>query len=93
MKKKTLSITTQTQAIEAYLISIIYRNSKTNSSTVSALCPWVSHDTINRLLAESADWSRRQVEKLIKREMGKGGYLILDDRSWAKWTKSVKWVG
>jgi putative transposase len=93
MNNNRLTKTTQTQAIEAYLISLIYRNSKTNSITVSALCPWVSHDTINRMLSESEDWSRRLVEKLIKREMGSYGYLILDDTSWAKWAKSAKWVG
>lgn len=93
MKKKTLKKTTQTQAIEAYLISLIYRNSKTNCVAIAEMNEEVSHDTINRMLKESEEETRRLFVKLAKKEVGEGGYLILDDTSWARWAKQSKGVG
>jgi hypothetical protein len=73
-----------TPAIQAYLIALIYRNTRTNCSSLAALCPFVSHDSFNRLLHSSLPWSRRLRELFSSRMFHAGGYLLLDDTTWQR---------
>jgi Transposase DDE domain. len=76
-----------TPAIEAYLIALIYRNTRTSCLSLAALCSFVSHDSLNRLLHSDFPWSRRLWELLASRLIHQGGYLLLDDTSWQRQTK------
>src|ERR1700752_1101446 len=87
-----------TPAVQAYLIGLIYRNTRTTCLSLSALCPWVSHDTLNRLLHASLSWSRRLWEVFDTDPVTSGGYLVLDDTAWQRWAKkseavSLVWCG
>lgn len=87
-----------TPAVEAYLIGLIYRNTRTTCLSLSALCPWVSHDTLGRLLLSGLSWSRRLWEVFASRLVTSGGYIVLDDTSWQRWAKkaeavSLLWCG
>ncbi len=84
-----------TPALQAYLIGLIYRNTRTSCLSLAALCRSVSHDTLNRLLHSSFPWSRRLWELFASRMIQKGGYLVLDDTTWERWAKhaeAVSWV-
>jgi hypothetical protein len=39
-----------TPALEAYLVALLYRNTRTSCLSVAALCARVSHDALHRLL-------------------------------------------
>lgn len=87
-----------TPAVQAYLIGLIYRNTRTTCLSLTALCPWVSHDTLGCLLEARLSWSRRLWEVFACRLVTSGGYLLLDDTSWQRWAKraeavSFVWVG
>lgn len=84
-----------TPALEAYLIALIYRNTRTSCLSLAALCSWVSHDALNRLLHSQFPWSGRLWELLASRLVKAGGYLVLDDTTWERWAKqseAVSWV-
>jgi putative transposase len=84
-----------TPAIEAYLIALIYRNTRTSCLSLAALCSWMSHDTLNRLLHSQFPWSGRLWELLASRLVRAGGSLVLDDTTWERWAKhseAVSWV-
>ena len=84
-----------TPAIEAYLIGLIYRNTRTSCLSLAAICSWVSHDALNRLLHAEFSWSGRLWELLASRLVKAGGYLVLDDTTWERWAKqaeAVSWV-
>lgn len=84
-----------TPAIEAYLIALIYRNTRTSCLSLAALCSWVTHDALNRLLHSQFPWSGRLWELLASRLVKAGGYLVLDDTTWERWAKhseAVSWV-
>jgi hypothetical protein len=68
-----------TPAMQAYLIALIYRNTRTSCLSLAQLSSSVSHDTLNRLLHASFPWSRRLWELLASRMILEGGYLVLDD--------------
>jgi hypothetical protein len=76
-----------TPAIEAYLIALIYRNTRTSCLSLAALCHCFSHDSFNPLLHSSFPWSRRLWEIFASRMIQKGGYLVLDDTTWQRQTK------
>src|SRR5437868_7083205 len=76
-----------TPAMQAYLIALIYRNTRTSCLSLAALCSSVSHDRLNRLLHSSFPWSRRLWELLASRMIHQGGYLVLDDTTWQRQTK------
>src|SRR2546423_2925411 len=76
-----------TPALEAYLIALIYRNTRSSCLSLAALCSFVSHDRLNRLLHSSFPWSRRLWELLASRMIHQGGYLVLDDTTWQRQTK------
>jgi putative transposase len=84
-----------TPAMQAYLIALIYRNTRTSCLSLAAICPAVSHDGLNRLLHSSFPWSRRLWELFASRMIHQGGYLVLDDTTWERWAKhseAVSWV-
>ena len=84
-----------TPALEAYLIALVYRNTRTSCLSLAALCSWVSHDSLNRLLHSQFPWSRRLWELVTSRMVKAGGYVVLDDTTWERWAKhseAVSWV-
>lgn len=81
-----------TPAIEAYLIALIYRNTRTSCLSLAALCSLVSHDTLNRLLHSSFPWSTRLWELFSSRMIHRGGYLLLDGTTWQRQTKVAQAV-
>ncbi|MFL6282058.1 MAG: transposase [Pyrinomonadaceae bacterium] len=81
--------------MEAYLVALIYRNTRTSCLSLSAVCARVSHDRLQRLLYERFAWSRRLWDFFAARLVRGGGYLIIDDTCWARWAKhseAVSWV-
>lgn len=76
-----------TPALQAYLIALIYRNTRSSCLSLAALCSWVSHDALNRLLHSDFHWSRRLWELFASRMILEGGYLVLDDTTWQRQTK------
>jgi hypothetical protein len=84
-----------TPALEAYLMALIYRNTRTSCLSLAALCSRMSHDKLNRLLHAEFPWSGRLWELLAARLVRAGGYLVLDDTTWERWAKhseAVSWV-
>jgi hypothetical protein len=81
-----------TPAIEAYLIALIYRNTRSSCSSLASISIHFSHDSFNRLLLSSFPWSRRLWELFSSRMILKGGYLLLDDTTWQRQTKSSEAV-
>jgi hypothetical protein len=81
-----------TPAIEAYLIALIYRNARSSCLSLASLCPWVSHDQLNRLLRSNLPWSRRLWELFACRMIQQGGYLVLDDTTWQRHARSAEAV-
>lgn len=84
-----------TPALQAYLIALIYRNTRSSCLSLAALCSWVSHDSLNRLLHSEFPWSGRLGELLASHLVKTGGYLVLDDTTWEHWAKhseAVHWV-
>ena len=81
-----------TPAIEAYLIALIYRNTRTSCLSLAALCSFVSHDSLNRLLHSTFPWSRRLWELFACRMIHEGGYLLLDDTTWQRQAKLAEAV-
>src|SRR5689334_8222378 len=81
-----------TPAMQAYLIALIYRNTRTSCLSLAALCSSVSHDSLNRLLHSDYPWSRRLWELFSSRMIHQGGYLVLDDTTWQRQTKDSEAV-
>jgi DDE superfamily endonuclease len=84
-----------TPAIEAYLIALIYRNTRTSCLSLSAVCAHISHDRLQRMLYQRFAWSRRLWEYFAAGMVREGGYLIIDDTAWARWavrSEAVSWV-
>lgn len=81
--------------MEAYLVGLIYRNTRTSCLSLSAVCACVSHDRLQRMLYEKFAWSRRLWDLFAAGMVRKGGYLIIDDTAWARWavrSEAVSWV-
>ncbi len=84
-----------TPAMESYLIALIYRNTRTSCLSLSAVCAHISHDRLQRMLYEKFAWSRRLWDSFAARMVREGGYLILDDTAWARWSRkseAISWV-
>ncbi len=84
-----------TPAMEAYLIALIYRNTRTSCLSLSAVCTHISHDRLQRMLYQKFAWSRRLWDYFASRMVREGGYLIIDDTAWARWavrSEAVSWV-
>src|ERR1700752_1958298 len=87
--------TTITPAMATYLIGLLYRNTRTSCVSLALLCAQVSHDTLRRVLYLKIPWSRRLWEFFAQGFVMKGGYLVIDDTSWERFTRvadAVSWV-
>lgn len=81
--------------MQAYLVGLIYRNTRTSWLSLSAVCAHISHDRLQRMLYEKFAWSRRLWEHFAAKMVREGGYLIIDDTAWARWavcSEAVSWV-
>ena len=81
-----------TPAMQAYLVGLIYRNTRTSCLSLSAVCAHISHDRLQRMLYEKFAWSRRLWDLFSARMVREGGYLIIDDTAWARWAVSSEAV-
>jgi hypothetical protein len=84
-----------TPAMATYLIGLLYRNTRTSWVSLAFLCARVSHDTLRRVLYQKVPWSRRLWESFAQGLVQKGGYLVIDDTSWERFTRvadAVSWV-
>lgn len=81
--------------MEAYLVALICRNTRTSWCSLSALCAHISHDRLQRLLYEKFAWSRRLWEHFAASVVREGGHLIIDETTWVRWaqkSEAVSWV-
>lgn len=81
--------------MQAYLVGLIYRNTRTSCISLSSVCAHISHDRLQRMLYEKFAWSRRLWDLFASRMVREGGYLIIDDTAWARWavqSEAVSWV-
>jgi putative transposase len=87
--------TVMTPALATYLIGLMYRNTRTSCVSLALLCAQVSHDTLRRVLYQKVPWSRRLWATFVQGLVQKGGYLVIDDTSWERFTRvaeGVSWV-
>ena len=78
-----------------YLIGLLYRNTRTSCVSLALLCARISHDTLRRVLYQKVPWSRRRWESFAQGLVQRGGYLVIDDSSWERFTRiseAVSWV-
>ena len=84
-----------TPALATYLIGLMYRNTRTSCVSLALLCAHISHDTLRRVLYRKVPWSRRLGETFGQGLVPRGGYLVIDDTSWERFTRvaeAVSWV-
>jgi putative transposase len=84
-----------TPATAIYLIGLLYRNTRTSCVSLALLCAQVSHDTLRRVLSQKVPWSRRLWDFCAQGLVQTGGYLVIDDTSWERFTRvaeAVSWV-
>jgi len=84
-----------TPAIETYLIGLLYRNTRTSCVSLAKLGAQRAHDTLGRVVSSGSPWSRRLWECLAGKLVVTGGYVVLDDTSWQRFTRiaqAVSWV-
>jgi DDE superfamily endonuclease len=84
-----------TPAMATYLIGLLYRNTRTSCVSLALLCAHVSHDTLRRVLYTKVPWSRRLWDSFAQGLVQRGGYLVIDDASWERFTRvadAVSWV-
>ena len=85
-----------TPAMATYRISLLYRKTRTSCVNLAKLSAQQSHDTLRRVLYRQVPWSRRLWEFFAQTLVRKGGYVIIDDTSWERFTRvaeAVSWVG
>jgi len=83
-----------TPAMAMYLIGLLYRNTRTSCVSLALLCAHVSHDTLRRVLYQKVPWSRRLWAIFVQGLVSTGGYLVIDDTSWERFTRvaeAVSW--
>lgn len=80
-----------TPAMTGYLIGLIYRNTRSSCVCLAGLSD-LAHDQLYRLLYADFPYSRRLWEWFAAQLVGTGGYLILDDTTWQRWTKKAEAV-
>ena len=84
-----------TPAMAMYLIGLLYRNTRTSCVSLALLCAHVSHDTLRRVLYQKVPWSRRLWDIFVQGLVSTGGYLVIEDTSWERFTRvaeAVSWV-
>jgi len=84
-----------TPAMAMYLMGLLYRNTRTSCVSLALLCAQVSHDTLRRVLYQRVPWSRRLWDTFAQGLVQTGGYLVVDDTSWERFTRvadAVSWV-
>jgi len=84
-----------TPAMAMYLMGLLYRNTRTSCVSLALLCAQVSHDTLRRVLYQKVPWSRRLWESFAQGLVPMGGYLVIDDTSWERFSRvaeAVSWV-
>ena len=84
-----------TPAMAMYLMGLLYRNTRTSCVSLALLCTQVSHDTLRRVLYQKVPWSRRLWDIFVQGLVSTGGYLVIDDTSWERFTRvaeAVSWV-
>jgi putative transposase len=84
-----------TPATALYLIGLLYRNTRTSCVSLASLCAHVSPDPLRRVLSQKVPWSRRLWESLAQGLVSMGGYVVVDDTSWERFTRvadAVSWV-
>lgn len=74
-----------------YLTGLIYRNTRTSCVCLASLTE-VAHDRFYRLLYADFPYSRRLWEWFASYLIGAGGYLIIDDTAWQRFTKKAEAV-
>ena len=80
-----------TPAMIGYLIGLIYRNTRSSCLCLASLTE-IAHDQLYRLLYTDFPFSRRLWEWFACRLISDGGYLILDDTTWQRWTSKAEAV-
>ena len=80
-----------TPAMIGYLKGLIYRNTRTSCVCLASLSD-LAHDQLYRLLYTDFPYSRRLWEWFARHLVGTGGYLILDDTTWQRWTRRAEAV-
>lgn len=80
-----------TPAMIGYLKGLIYRNTRTSCVCLASLSE-LAHDQLYRLLYADFPYSRRLWEWFASKLIGEGGYLILDDTTWQRFTKKSEAV-
>jgi putative transposase len=81
-----------TPAMAMSLIGLLYRNTRPSCVSLAFLCAPVSHDTLRRVLSQKVPWSRRLWESFAHGLVQRGGYLVIDDTSWERFTRIAEAV-
>src|SRR5918992_986172 len=84
-----------TPAMATYLIGLLYRNTRTSCVRLALLCVRESHDTLRRVLSQQVPWSRRLWDSFAQGLVQTGGYRVIEDTSWERFTRvaeAVRWV-
>ncbi len=79
-------------AVEAYLIGLIYCNTRTTCLSLSAVCSSVSHNTLGHLRQAGLSWSGRLWTAVACQLVQPGDQLVLDDTSWPRWAEKAEAV-
>lgn len=74
-----------------YLTGLIFRNTRTSCCCLASLSA-MAHDRFYRLLYLDFPYSRRLWEWFASRLVSPGGYLILDDTTWQRFTRRAEAV-
>ena len=78
-----------------YLIGLLYRNTRTSCVSLALLDARVSHDTLRCVLYQKLPWSRRLWESFAQGLVQMGGYVVIDDTRWERFTRvadAVSWT-
>ena len=80
-----------TPAMIGYLTGLIFRNTRSSCCCLASLTE-VAHDRFYRLLYANFPFSRRLWEWFASRLIGTGGYLVIDDSAWQRFTRRAEAV-
>lgn len=74
-----------------YLTGLIFRNTRSSCCCLASLTE-VAHDRFYRLLYADFPYSRRLWEWFAARLVRAGGYLVIDDTAWQRFTRKAEAV-